>query len=362
MDRFNIIVFSMNKSMQILTMIFALVTPVFSFLIRKQFKQLCIVRLGKILGRFLFYMIYSALIVLSVMFMIAIWYAQGLVEVPNVEGLLYADAKNVLIKRDLGFNVQENAENKMVISQSLQEGKIVLKNTKVNMELKEADNSFDLVEEKLRVVAIDPGCVGGEFDEEAMDELGPGAEESSRSYTNGGVGETTGIREYEINLEVGNRLKDILNERGYEVIMTREDNRALSSSKERALMANESGADIFVRVFCRKQQDNSERGAMVYVPSKNNPYIKNLYKECHSLGNYILGCYCSITDFENAGLRYTDETKGINWSKIPVAQIMLGCINDIEDEQKLANPGNWDLMAEGIANGIDAYFNKNLTF
>ena len=48
----------------------------------------------------------------------------------------------------------------------------------------------------------------------------------------------------------------------------------------------------------------------------------------------------------------------INWSNIPAANILLGCISDPQDEQKLADENNWYAMAEGIANGIENYYGK----
>lgn len=208
-----------------------------------------------------------------------------------------------------------------------------------------------------KIVAVDPGCVGCSFDASAEEPVGPNSSETSRAYTNGGIGPINGTKEYEVNLGVGITLRNVLQERGYEVVMTREDNNTLSSSKERAELAYGSGADIFVRIFCRQDKSGTS-GAMVYLPSDINPYIGYMYEECNLLGNMILSNYCAVTGFENAGIKYTDVTKGINWSKIPVAQVMIGCITNPEDELKLANEGNWRTMAEGVANGIDDYFEE----
>lgn len=78
--------------------------------------------------------------------------------------------------------------------------------------------------------------------------------------------------------------------------------------------------------------------------------------ECYRLTECILNQYCATGLFDNNGIYENDEIKGINWSKIPVTNILLGCISDVSDEQKLADQSNWEMMAEGIANGIDEYF------
>lgn len=171
----------------------------------------------------------------------------------------------------------------------------------------------------------------------------------------GGIGKTTGIKESDVNLGVGLELRDILEEDGYNVVMLREDNNTETSSQDQAIEATESGADIFVRLFCRKDQSSSKRGAMMYLPSESNPYIGDLYEECDMLGKSILEYYCEYSGFQNSGIKYTDETVGINWSGIPVAQVMLGCISDSQDEAILADSNNWQMMAEGIAAGIEDY-------
>ena len=96
----------------------------------------------------------------------------------------------------------------------------------------------------------------------------------------------------------------------------------------------------------------------MYLPSESNPYIGDLYEECDLLGNSILENYCEYSGFQNSGIKYTDETVGINWSGIPVAQVMLGCISDSKDEAILADSNNWQMMAEGIAAGIEDYSRK----
>ena len=214
-------------------------------------------------------------------------------------------------------------------------------------------------------IAIDPGYTGCEVKSSEKVPIGPGASKKVKMYSDscvGGIGKTTGIKESDVNLGVGIELRDILEESGYNVIMLREDNDTETGSQERAIEATESGADIFVRLYCRKEQKSSKRGAMVYLPSESNPYIGDLYEECDSLGRSILESYCDYSGFQNSGIKYTDETVGINWSGIPVAQVMLGCISDSKDEARLADSDNWDIMAEGIAAGIEDYLDDESDF
>lgn len=206
------------------------------------------------------------------------------------------------------------------------------------------------------IVAIDPSAIGVEDDEVFMEPVGPGAEPEETSYTTGGTGAVTGVREYNINLQIAKDLQEILLQKGYQVVMLRENNESKLMAMNRSLAAAEAGADILVVISCRKRQDIGENGAMAYVQRKSNPYVGYMYDECRDLAECILSEYCNTGIFSNNGIYETDSVRCINWSKIPVTNILLGCIKDVSDEQKLADQSNWNFMAEAIANGIDKYF------
>ena len=228
------------------------------------------------------------------------------------------------------------------------------------------DTSLTAVYEKSKngyTVAIDPGHTGCVPDITKKVAIGPGSSEIVDMFASeyakngtGAVGKNTGIRECDIDLGVGQDLKSILVERGYDVILLRSDNNTATSGQERTIQANESDADILVHIHCRKDYNQDHRGGMVYLPAADNPYVGYMYDQCNNLGNAILYNYCKTTGYENAGVQYKNTELGINWSKIPVSIVMLGCLYDSVDEDRLADDSNWSVMAEGIANGIDEYF------
>ena len=56
-----------------------------------------------------------------------------------------------------------------------------------------------------------------------------------------------GLAEKDITLDIGRRLRHILEENGFEVVVTRPDDRTLRL-RDRAQMANKSRSDIFVSI------------------------------------------------------------------------------------------------------------------
>lgn len=210
-------------------------------------------------------------------------------------------------------------------------------------------------EEKL-TIAIDPGHQGSWVDMSALEPSAPGSSEMKAKATTGTEGRFSGKKEYELNLEVSLLLRDELESRGYEVIMTREDHDTAISNSERALMAYEEGGDIYVRIHANGAEDASVGGALAMVPSSSNPYVGELAEDSYLLADCILNAYCEKASFSSLGIQYYDNMTGINWSKIPVMILEMGFMTNESDDLRMADAEIQKQMAEGIADGIDDYF------
>ena len=205
-------------------------------------------------------------------------------------------------------------------------------------------------------VAIDPGHQGSWVDMSAQEPSAPGSSETKAKATTGTTGKFSGLNEYELNLQVSLLLRDELEDRGYEVVMTREDHDTAISNKERAELAAAEGADILVRIHANGSEDTSVNGALAMVPSQSNPYVGYMYEECYELGEDILKAYCESTGIVDDGVQYYDNMSGINWSTIPVTILEMGFMSNQNDDLLMADENFQPVMAEGIANGIDDYF------
>ena len=208
------------------------------------------------------------------------------------------------------------------------------------------------------VVGIDPGHQGYDVDMSAQEPNGPGSSEMKAKATTGTQGTYSGLPEYQLNLNVSLLLKDILELRGYRVVMTRTDNSTAISNKERAELAASQGAEIYVRVHANGEDSHTASGALTMSPSPQNPYIPQLYESSNRLSQCILDSYCAATGFANMGIQYTDTMTGINWSSVPVTIIEMGFMSNEYDDLKMSDSAFQQTMAQGIANGIDAYFGQ----
>lgn len=211
------------------------------------------------------------------------------------------------------------------------------------------------------MVAIDASHQGADADLTEEEPVGPGSETMIKGFSEGISGTATGLEENELNLEVATKLKDILEERGYEVFMTREDADTQLSEVERAELVNASDAQILISLHANGGDDSSERGACAQAPSYENPYITDtdLVKKSNALGDIVLQAYCDKTGLTDKGLYNIDSHAQINWSKIPVIVLEMGFMSNTEDDTYMAEDTNQQKMAEGIADGIDLYFGRS---
>ena len=204
-----------------------------------------------------------------------------------------------------------------------------------------------------KTIVIDPGHQAkANSDKEP---LGPGSDEMKAKVSSGTSGAVSGLEEYELDLTVSLKLRDELENRGYTVKMTRTSNDVDISNVERAEMANEANADVFIRVHANGSEDSSVNGVMVVCQSSDNPWCSDLYEQSCKLSHCVLDGVVAATGAGNEGVWVTDTMVGINWSRVPVTILEMGYLTNPDEDRLLATEDYQDKIVQGAANGIDRF-------
>ena len=201
------------------------------------------------------------------------------------------------------------------------------------------------------VIGIDPGHQAHANSE--REPVAPGSSEMKAKVSSGTQGVRTGIPEYVTNLEVSFKLRDALEALGATVYMTRESHDVNISNMERALMFNELGADLVLRIHCNGSNNSGTHGIGTYARKTGDRQ-----EECERAANLVLDAVCATTGARRDGVFLWDTYTGQNWSTVPCIMVEMGYMSNPEEDVKLNDPDYQDLLVAGMVEGICQYFER----
>ncbi len=197
---------------------------------------------------------------------------------------------------------------------------------------------------------------------------------------------TSGLIEKNLTLDIAQRLRQILVQRSFAVLMTREEDRPIDLA-DRAALANRAGADIFVSIHLNWIGDRKARGVETYyLGPTDDPYLTQLAAAENRDSGYSLADLRGILDGIYAGVREDNSRRlaesvqaalfrslrktspevrdrGVKAApfivllstEMPAILAEVSCLSNEEEARELSRPEYRQHIAEALADGIGAY-------
>ncbi len=185
-------------------------------------------------------------------------------------------------------------------------------------------------------------------------------------YDSGAVS-SSGTKEKDITLSVSNLVKNKLSTAGYQVIMSRYDDRYIDFVTERSRMSNVANADIFVSIHVNSGGGGVAQGVEVYWYEYDSAYPPQINQAYHNdpirlrnserLANSIQSNIIKQTSAINRGIRRQTYAV-VREAKAPAVLVETGYIDNRSEELRLKSAKYQEKLAQGIVDGIKQYFNN----
>ena len=181
----------------------------------------------------------------------------------------------------------------------------------------------------------------------------------------GGAVSSDGVEEAGLNLEIAEKLRDALEDEGFVVIMTREDeNNIADTDKQKSLremkssdlnnrvnIANNSGADIMISIHMNKFEGGSSWGWQTFY-SRNSDEGKRLATLVQSSIQINIDRVNKRVALSIEGIKIVDKTN------IPVIIVECGFLSNTEDLRLLQTEEYQNKIVIGIIDGVKEFYSS----
>lgn len=280
------------------------------------------------------------------------------VEVPSLVGLSMEEAELLLGVAGLDIvrtpTPAGDETSGTILGQAPAAGTKVSRSTTIELVVADPNATHEMVHasDGGPVVCIDPGHQSTAAASE--EPLGPGSTEMRLKVTEGSTGVATGQHEYTLALALALEVRDVLEQEGVTVVMTRLTDDVNISNAQRAAVANEVAADLFLRIHADFATNATLSGVATLYPS-GNEWVASIEASSLSAARTVQRETVAATGAKDVGLIPTADLAGFNYARVPSVLVQVGFLSNPAEDRQLADAAYRTRLATGIARGVLAY-------
>lgn len=154
--------------------------------------------------------------------------------------------------------------------------------------------------------------------------------------------------EKNLNLRLANMLKETLEENGFRVLLTREEDEALSL-EERVILANEAQGDLFLSIHQNASEDQMVHGVETW-------YCEESSEQSERLAKLVQQYVVLYTKARDRGVVETDTLYVIRECNMPSCLVETGFLSNKDEREKLVTEEYMEKIVEGITDAVQLYF------
>lgn len=183
--------------------------------------------------------------------------------------------------------------------------------------------------------------------------IAPGSKTMSALNNGCAVGVKTKKYEYTLNLEVALLLRDLLENAGATVVMTRTEDDVEIDNIERAELLNAAGSDLAIQIHANNNDKSSLRGISTYSRVSGE-----LADSSYAASVLVHDALLASTGAKDAGIIQTNGYMSLNYSETPAILIEMGFMSNPEEDVLMSTPEYQMKLAQGMFDGICAYLGR----
>ena len=118
-------------------------------------------------------------------------------------------------------------------------------------------------------------------------------------------------------------------------------------------MLNEAGVDLALQLHCDSVSNTKKEGVQSFVRDNSN-----WARESKAMGAALTKAISAVTGAKNLGVKVNNDFMSLNWTTTPSVLLEMGYLSNSSDDHKLAQDSFREKLAQGIYEGLCAYFGR----